>query len=218
MSLVGQPGFAVNQAFKVFSDFRLNFTVWSIEFKQTVKQIKWFSTFSHMIHQPFIAFRFHPRKPILQSKPAKLGLDQIPERGTKQRFLKDGSESVSLVGSAIHHNLFVGRAGKKEGINYKLEIKIILPLNECSDGKHIPGGKRFRPAVKVLDDARGATKADGVEPPNFQNSKIITLVYAVPFRVCHNLIAGTPGGEFQVYRCSRKTKHLPQAVRQISAI
>jgi hypothetical protein len=145
-------------------------------------------------------------------------MDHISEIRTKQSFLENGFQSISLVGGAVDHDLFVGRAGKEKGINNKLEIEIVFSLNKGSYRKHIFGGKRFGPPAEILDNSRGASEANRLESLDLQNPKIIALVYTVPFRICHNLVTRTPGSKLQVHRGSRKTKRLPQAVRQISAV
>jgi hypothetical protein len=103
--------------------------------------------------------------------------------------------SLSLVGCAVDHDLFVGGAGEEKRIDYKLEIEIIFPLNKGSYGKYIFRGKRFGPPTEILDNSRRASEANRLESLDLQNPKIIALVYAVLFRICHNLVIGTPGSK-----------------------
>ncbi len=88
-------------------------------------------------------FQFRIRKPPLLAKPVKLSMDQIPKIRTKQSFLENGFQPISLVGGAVNHDLFVGRAGEKKSIDNKFEIEIISSLDKGSNRKHIFRGERF---------------------------------------------------------------------------
>jgi hypothetical protein len=109
--------------------------------------------------------------------------------------MENGFQPVSLVSGAVDFNLFVGRTSEKKGIDYKLKIEIIFPLNESSYGKHIFRGKRFGPPAEILDNSGRASEANRVESLDLQNPKIITFIYVVPFGICHNLVFGTPGSK-----------------------
>jgi hypothetical protein len=90
--------------------------------------------------------------------------------------LKNRPQAISLVGSAVDFDLFVGRPSEEKGVNNKLEIKIIFSLDKSSYRKHILGGKRFGSPAEVLDNSRRTTETNRFEPLDPQNTEIVALV------------------------------------------